>query len=155
MNNIDYKIITAADTELITLIADWYFDEWNIDKAATINRLNDFQSGGILFQMVMMLDGLPIATGGVYDHVGILDAEPRLKVYKPWLALVYTLPKYRGKGCGALLCEKIQAQAKTACTDTLYLFTHTAESLYKRLGWEQLERIELKGKDIAVMKKEL
>lgn len=37
----------------------------------------------------------------------------------------------------------------------IYLFTHTAESLYKRLAWQQLERLALGGKDIVVMKKEL
>jgi N-acetylglutamate synthase-like GNAT family acetyltransferase len=103
----------------------------------------------------MLLDGSPIATGGVYHHVGLLDAMPRLKEFQPWLALVYTLPEHRGKGYGASLCEEIQAQAKTMGTTDLFLFTYTAESLYKRLGWQQLERVELKGKDIAVMKREL
>jgi predicted GNAT family acetyltransferase len=69
--------------------------------------------------------------------------------------LVYTLPEYRGRGYGAMLCEEIQGRSKELGTKQLYLFTHTAESLYKRLGWEELERIALKGKDIAVMKKEL
>jgi GNAT superfamily N-acetyltransferase len=153
--DIDYKRITSADTKLIHLIADWYFTEWNIDKATTIERLTSFPNDGISFQLVMTWDGLPIATGGVYHHVGLLDVEPRLKTYQPWLALVYTLPEHRGKGYGALLCEEIQARTKAAGTDYLYLFTHTAENLYKRLGWEELERIELKGKDIAIMKKEL
>ena len=155
MNNIDYKRITPADTELISLIADWYFDEWNIDKAVTIDRLNTFRNTGVPFQVIMTLDGSPIATGGVYDHVGLLDAVPRLKEFQPWLALVYSLPEHRGKGYGAMLCEEIQGRAKATGTKDLFLFTHTAESLYKRLGWEQLERIALKGKDIAIMKKEL
>lgn len=155
MNNIDYKRITPADTELISLIADWYFDEWNIDKTVTFGRLNTFPDDSVPFQVAMTLDGSPIATGGVYDHVGLLDAIPRLKEFQPWLALVYTLPEYRGKGYGAMLCEEIQVRTKTTGINDLFLFTHTAESLYKRLGWEQLERITLKGKDIAIMKKEL
>lgn len=155
MYNIYYKTITPADTELISLIADWYFDEWNIDKTVTIDRLNAFSDTCVPFQVVMTLGGSPIATGGVYDHVGILDAAPRLKKFQPWLALVYTLPEYRGKGYGAMLCEEIQARAKTTGANDLFLFTHTAESLYKRLGWEQLERIALKGKDIVIMKKKL
>jgi GNAT superfamily N-acetyltransferase len=153
--DIDYKRITPADAELINLIADWYFTEWNIDKTITIKRLNNFPGAMLPFQVVLTLDGSPIATGGVYHHVGLLDVEPRLKIYQPWLALVYTLPEHRGKGYGAMLCKEIQARTKAVGTDYLYLFTHTAESLYKRLGWEQLEKITLKGKDIAVMKKEL
>ena len=153
--NIAYKRIKPADTELIILIADWYFDEWNIDKMVTIDRLNNFPGAMLPFQVVMTLDGLPIATGGVYHHVGLLDAFPRLKEYQPWLALVYTLPEHRGKGYGAMLCQEIQGRAKETGTKQLHLCTHTAESLYRRIGWEVLERIALKGKDIAVMKKEL
>lgn len=153
--NITYKEIAPSDTGLISLIADWYFDEWNIDKTVTIERLSNFPNNGTPFQQVMTMDGSPIATGGVYHHVGLLDAVPRLKEFEPWLALVYTMPEHRGKGYGALLCEEIQSRTKTLGTKNLYLFTHTAESLYKRLGWEQLERIALKGKDIAIMKKEL
>ncbi len=153
--NTAFKRITPDDTNLISLIADWYFDEWGVDKTTTTKRLTGFPYNGIQFQMVMILDGLPIATGGVYDHVGLLDAVPRLNVYQPWLALVYTLPEHRGKGYGALLCEKIQAHTRSTGIDMLYLFTHTAESLYKRLGWEEMERVALKGKDIAIMKKEL
>src|SRR5437868_3075582 len=113
MIDISYQKVNAADTVLIELIADWYFTEWGIDKATTINRLSEFPSDGIPFQLVMKLDGLPIATVGIYTHVGLLDAVPRLKPLQPWLALVYTIPEQRKKGYGALLCEKIQTQAKS------------------------------------------
>jgi GNAT superfamily N-acetyltransferase len=155
MTNIIYEKVTSADTELINLIADWYFNEWNIDKALTIERLSALPDEGTPFQIVMVLDGSPIATGGVYHHVSILEALPRLKDFQPWLALVYTLAGQRGKGYGAELCEEIQKQSKAMGTKELFLFTHTAEGLYKRLGWQLLERITLKGKDIAVMKKKL
>ena len=155
MIDISYQKISATDKDLVKLIADWYFTEWGIDKATTINRLSQFPDNGVPFQLVMKLDGLPIATGGIYNHVGLLDAVPRLKPLQPWLALVYTVPEHRKKGYGALLCEEIQARAKSMDIDELFLFTHTAEPLYKRLGWEELERVYLKDKDIAVMKKDL
>lgn len=153
--NIAYKRITSADTALIDLITDWYFEEWNIDKTATVERLKGFPDDGIPFQLVMTVDGSPIATGGVYHHVGLLDAVPRLKEFQPWLALVYTISEHRGKGYGARLCEEIERRVIGLGTKELYLFTHTAESLYKRLGYTELERVALKGKDIAIMKKEL
>ncbi len=37
----------------------------------------------------------------------------------------------------------------------MYLFTDTAESLYERLGWHQLERLFLGERNIVVMKKSL
>lgn len=155
MIDISYQKISATDKDLVKLIADWYFTEWGIDKVTTINRLSEFPDNSVPFQLVMKLDGLPIATGGIYNHVGLLDAVPRLKSLQPWLALVYTIPQQRKKGYGALLCEEIQTQSKSIDINELFLFTHTAEPLYKRLGWKQLERVYLKDKDIAVMKKEL
>ena len=101
----------------------------------------------------MTLYNNPIATGGLYNHVGLLDKVPGLKIYKNWLALVYTKPGLRGKGLGALICNHIQDYSKDLGLKEIYLFTHTAENLYKRLAWQQLERLALGGKDIVVMKK--
>lgn len=103
----------------------------------------------------MTIDNVPIATGGLYKHVGLLDQEPRLKIYKNWLALVYTKPDNRGKGLGALICNHTQYQSKKLGLKEIYLFTHTVENLYRRLAWQQLERLALGGKDIVIMKKEL
>lgn len=155
MAAIKYQIIQPDDNENIKLIADWYLSEWKIPIETTINKTKNLSIDNFEFQILMTIDGQPIATGGIYNHVGLLDKEPRLKIYKNWLALVYTLPDYRGKGLGALICNYIQNHAKNLGLKEMYLFTHTAESLYKRLAWQQLERLYLGEKDIVVMKKVL
>jgi GNAT superfamily N-acetyltransferase len=153
MDIISYRSVKPEDTELISLIADWYLGEWNISKEATIQRFSDFNIGQIAFQIVMYLNDTPIATGGVYHHVGLLNHEPRFKLYNPWLALVFTIKANRGKGYGALLCKKIQEVSQALKFEQLFLFTDTAESLYKRLDWKELERIDLKGRNIVIMNK--
>ena len=155
MNNISYQRIKPDDKKLIELIADWYLEEWNIDKEKTIQQISTFPDNGTPFQIIMTLNDIPIATGGIYNHVGLQDIEPKFKVLDPWLALVFTKNGHRRKGYGALLCEQIQETAKNMSIKEIFLFTHTAETLYKRLAWQQLERINLKGRDIVVMKKEL
>ncbi len=85
----------------------------------------------------------------------MLDIEPQFNIYGPWLALVYTTTENRNKGYGALLCEKIEEHAKELKLKEIYLFTHTAESLYIRLGWTPFERLAIKDINIVVMKKEL
>lgn len=152
---VNYQLVKSGDKQTIELIANWYVSEWNIPKEITIQKLSNFPDNGFPFQVLMTIDDIPVATGGIYDHVALLDREPRFKMYTPWLALVYTTNENRGKGYGALLCEKIQDMAKELGLKELFLFTHTAESLYKRLHWEQLERIEIGGKNIVVMKKQL
>ena len=155
MADIKYQIIQPNDNEKIELIADWYLSEWNIPIQTTIEKTKNLSANNYEFQVLMTVDNEPIATGGLYNHVGLLDREPRLKIYKSWLALVYTKPDDRGKGLGELICNQIQDHSKNLGLKEIYLFTHTAENLYKRLAWQQLERIALGGKDIVVMKKEL
>lgn len=155
MADIKYQIIQPDDNENIELIADWYLNEWNIPTQTTIEKTKKLSVDNCEFQILMTLDNKPIATGGLYNHVGLLDREPRFKVYKNWLALVYTKPNIRGNGLGALICNHIQAHSKDLGLKDIYLFTHTAENLYKRLAWQQVERLALGGKDIVVMKKEL
>jgi GNAT superfamily N-acetyltransferase len=153
MTGVKYNVIATDDNENIKLIADWYLSEWNIPIQTTIEKIKNLSAENNEFQILMTLDGKPVATGGLYNHVGLLDREPRFKIYKNWLALVYTTPEHRGNGLGALLCNQIQFHSKNFGLKEIYLFTHTAENLYKRLGWQQMERIALGGKDIVVMKK--
>lgn len=102
MTDIKYQIVTPDDNKNIELIAEWYLSEWNIPIQTTIEKTKNLSADNYEFQILMTLNNKPIATGGLYNHVGLLDKEPRLKIYKNWLALVYTTPENRGKGLGAL-----------------------------------------------------
>jgi GNAT superfamily N-acetyltransferase len=155
MTDTEYIRINPGDIEHAQLIADWYLSEWNIPVQSTHERIKNLSPDNSEFQILMLHNNKPVATGGLYNHVALLDREPRLKIYKNWLALVYTKPKFRGTGLGALICIYIQDYAKSLGLKEIYLFTHAAENLYKRLGWQQVERLSLAGKDIVVMKKEL
>lgn len=155
MNKLNFQILQPNGQSTFQLIADWYLSEWKIPRDKTIQRLQTITADKLQFQILMTLDGIPISTGGLYDRVGLLDQEPRLKVYKNWLALVYTIPDKRHKGYGALICKHIQDHAKSTGIDTLYLFTDTAEKLYRRLGWTEMERLAMDDRNVIVMKKEL
>ncbi len=103
----------------------------------------------------MSVGGVPVATGGLYNHVGLLDVAPKFKIYGPWLALVLTLPEHRKKGYGTMLCEEIQNRSKALGQKEIFLFTSTAESLYRRMGWVSIEEKNVNGRDVCVMKKTL
>ena len=155
MNEIKFQFVNFNDVESINLIADWYFNEWNIPIQNTKDKIKSFKDNNSQFQIIMTLDNIPISTAGLYHSVGLTEKEPRFKIYKHWLALVYTVPEYRKNGFGALICEKIQEHSKEIGINDIYLYTHTAEPLYIRLHWHIIERIELNNKKIVVMKKEL
>ncbi|MEP6949814.1 MAG: hypothetical protein ABI863_11090 [Ginsengibacter sp.] len=155
MTGIKFQIVQPGDNTIIQFIADRYLSEWNIPKDKTIERLQSFTGNDFQFQVLMTLDSIPIATGGLYNHVGLLDKEPRFRIYENWLALVYAIPGMRHRGFGALICAYINDYSKTLGVKEMYLYTDTAERLYTRLGWNQLERLSLGERNIVVMKKDL
>jgi len=155
MNTIDFKIIKPHDIDLIELVADWYWKEWHIPQETIIKRLCSFPEEGTPFHVIMLLDQLPIGAGGIYHYVSLMDKMPHLHAFQPWLVLVYTCEEHRRKGYGALLCQKIDDLAQERGIHEIFLFTHTAEPLYNRLGWKLIERHEIADKNIAVMQKTL
>jgi len=68
---------------------------------------------------------------------------------------MFTEPKMRGKGKGGKLLSEIELEAKNKGFDKIYLFTQTAESLYKRKGWNKIDRYNIEGKDIVIMDKKI
>ncbi len=152
---ISYHRIKPEDKAILEQVAEWYLKEWNMTPETTIQRLSHFPTKGIPFHLLMTVDGIPVATGGLAHEVSLMKEEPRLKIYQPWLALVYTTPENQNKGYGTMLCQKIEEMAKELGVKEYYLFTYTAEKLYLKLGWQVMERFVARGKSMVVMKKEL
>ncbi|HQQ99064.1 MAG TPA: GNAT family N-acetyltransferase [Cyclobacteriaceae bacterium] len=155
MSDIHFSIVQPGDTDAFQRIAGWYLEEWKIPVGRTIERLQVITADPTQFQLMMTLDGVPIATAGLYHHVSLLDHAPHLKKFPHWLALVYTIPDQRKKGYGAILCSQIQQIAKAKGVDVIYLFTDTAERLYERLGWHETERIQYGERNVVVMSKKV
>ncbi len=58
----------------------------------------------------------------------------------PWPGGVFVVPRYRGRGIGAALCEAVERKAASIDTaPRLYLFTLDKQAWYSRLGWEMYE----------------
>jgi len=153
--HITIEKVNPSDTKLIQLIAEWYHQEWNIPATTTTQKINSFKENSIPLQIVVKENNIPIATGGIYTHVGLLDVFPEYKKYNYWLALVYTVPEKRNHGIGALLCNALEEQAKRYGIEKLFLFTYTAEKLYLKLNWTPIERFIYKENDTVIMEKNL
>ncbi len=87
--------------------------------------------------------------------MGLLDIEPGFKQYGPWLALMYTVPSFMGKGIGTYLCKSLDAEAIKQGLTKYYLYTYTAERFYLRQGWKIIENIVYKSNNTSVMYKDL
>jgi len=152
---IEYRNISPNDTEAINQISDWYLNEWKISKIKTTKSLTESNNQNVIFQTIMTDEKKLIGTGGLYHKVGIQSRIKKYENYSPWIALMFTEPKIRGKGYGGKLLKEIELEAKRKGFDKIYLFTHTAESLYKRKGWNEIDRYNIEGKNIVIMDKKI
>lgn len=149
------QFVKPGDTELIGQIAAWYLDEWHIPEQNTIDRLTNMPEDGIPFHIVLKVNGVPVCTGGLHHDVGLVRIEPRFAPLGPWVALIYTVPAFRGQGLGAKMCTLVEEHARSLGLTELFLYTATAEKLYARLGWIAGERLIYRELDTVVMWKQL
>ncbi|MDX1617202.1 MAG: GNAT family N-acetyltransferase [Balneolaceae bacterium] len=147
--------VDPGDGTLIRLIARWYLREWDAPVGKTVRRLSGQPDEDSLFHLVLRLDGEVVATGGLFNEVNIYNVHPRFRRYRPWVGLLYTREEFRGRGFGGMLLNEIEHRAQELGLSRLYLYTFTAESLYKRCGWTVMDRVPYKGHETAVMKKSI
>src|SRR5438874_305138 len=81
-----------------------------------------------------------------------MDTRPDLD---PWLGGLFVLPEWRNRGVGTILMHRATQEAHRLNVPRLYLWTHSAERLYHRLGWKVVERTNYFGKEAAVMQIDL
>jgi len=154
-DEISFHKVQSNNNGLIELIANWYFTEWDIPIENTLKRLENTPNNDVIFQLILSRDDEPIATGGLYNKVGLLNDHPKFKKFGPWVALLYTIKNNRNLGFGKKLLYKIEEISKGMGLNRIYLHTFTAERLYLKNNWKPIERVAYKGHVTVVMKKEI
>ena len=81
-----------------------------------------------------------------------MDTRPDLD---PWLGGLLVIPELRNRGVGTMLMHRATEKARKLNVSRLYLWTHSAERLYHKLGWQVVERSEYFGKEAVVMQMNL
>jgi GNAT superfamily N-acetyltransferase len=81
-----------------------------------------------------------------------MDTRPDLD---PWLGGLLVLPEWRNCGVGTMLMHRATEEARRLNVPQLYLWTHSAEGLYHKLGWQVVERTNYFGKEAVVMQIDL
>ena len=81
-----------------------------------------------------------------------MDTRPDLD---PWLGGLLVLPEWRNRGVGTMLMHRATEKARRLNISRLYLWTHSAEALYHKLGWQVVERSDYFGKEAVVMQIDL
>jgi N-acetylglutamate synthase-like GNAT family acetyltransferase len=125
--------------EYVPQLAQWLFEEWGAilgerTLEARIKKLKAHMNRDKLpIAWVAHASGQPLGTAAlrVYDLEGREDLTP-------WLGGVFVGAPFRRRGIGAALCAKVEDEARSRGTQTLYLFTLDKQAWYSRLGWTAL-----------------
>ena len=152
---IDYL---ANCPEFIDALAQFSWKEWQEIYQQREQTLDDCLKN---YQERMNSDRLPLTLVAVHggELVGMvslkyhdLDTRPDLD---PWLGGLLVLPEWRNQGVGTMLMHRATEEARRLKVPRLYLWTHSAERLYRKLGWQVVERSDYYGKEAVVMQIDL
>jgi GNAT superfamily N-acetyltransferase len=90
--------------------------------------------------------------GALAGSVSLLaEDDARLRAPSPWLASLFVLPAFRGRGLGAALVLGCVEAAASLGIEALHLYTDDAVGFYERLGWRVVADAELDGTPVRVM----
>jgi GNAT superfamily N-acetyltransferase len=148
---IDYL---ANRPEFLEQLAQLSWREWQDVYQKREQTLEDCLKN---YRERMNTDRLPLTLIALHggDLVGMvslkfhdMDTRPDLD---PWLGGLLVLPEWRNRGVASMLMHRAVEEAKKLNVPRLYLWTPSAEGLYRKLGWQVVERTEYCRRKAVVM----
>jgi GNAT superfamily N-acetyltransferase len=152
----DLRMVRTGDRpDLIPTVVDWLWEAFWRPNGHPLELVRDLVAASVAEigppqTFVLLADGAPVGTAALVAHD--LDERPDLT---PWLAGVFVAPEARGRGYAALLIAAVEAASRAAAIPTLWLYTNTAEHIYRRAGWHAIETFERRGKSMTLMRRDL
>lgn len=105
---------------------------------------------GFECSLVARIDAEPVGSVLFVRH----ELEPAHDL-TPWLAGLVVAKNFRGQGIGAALVRAVEAHARVAGANRLYLYTWQARDFYAALGWEAVETVAQDGEPMLLMMRKL
>ena len=147
---------TAERPDLVPIVAGWLWHEfWHWD-GHTLQQTTAVVAASVTAKtlprtFVLLLDGKPVGTASL--SASDLAERPNLT---PWLAGVYVVPEARGRGFAARLVATVEDACRSLGIPVAWLYTSTAERLYARAGWLEVETVQRPGKPaVTLMRRDL
>jgi GNAT superfamily N-acetyltransferase len=142
----------AGHEDAIRTVAGWIREEWEhsfLDSTfeELLAELEGRTTPGRIPETFVALAGdRLVGTASIVTQ----DMSTRPEI-SPCLSAVYVPPEFRKQGIGSKLVRKAMQEAQDLGVRRLYLFTPDAMSFYRRLGWNEFERMRYRGRDIVIM----
>jgi GNAT superfamily N-acetyltransferase len=146
----------ASDSPHVATLAGWEFETWGhhhpgrtAPETSALFREN-CGDAGVPSVFAACAEDAPVGMASLVADD--MDTRPDLS---PWLASVFVLPEWRGRGIASTLVRQVEAEAISNGITQLYLFTPDQQSLYRRLGWHDVERCLYHGESVTIMTRQL
>jgi GNAT superfamily N-acetyltransferase len=147
----------GAHPALVRTTVGWHLTEFDRGGDAAFwlrERAREMTHGGIPSAWIAFVGEVPV--GSVSLIADNMETHPERT---PWLAALYVLPGYRGRGIGVALVQRCEQEARAAGATRLFLHTersHGVAAFYARLGWTVfVEDEEFEGVPVVVMERDL
>jgi predicted N-acetyltransferase YhbS len=143
----------ADAPEHVGTLAGWHHAEWEFLYSDWSRALAEAELADHATRRTLPTTLIAIERDSLLGSVSLVsvDAEELVPFGAPWLASLYVVPAYRGRGLGTKLVAALVAHAATQGVETLRLFTADRVDFYRRLGWQFQVRADLNGTPVSVM----
>lgn len=150
------EIVATSDRpDLAPVVARWLWDEFWQANGHSFEETLEAVAHSVTAQpmprtFILLRDGAPVGTASLVEND--LPERPDLN---PWLAGVVVDPSFRRNGYVANLVAAVEREGRILGAQTLWLYTRTAERIYARLGWRNVETVRRNEKSYALMMRDL
>jgi predicted N-acetyltransferase YhbS len=142
----------ADHLHLAPVLAAWHHAEWadllpgwSLAQAEAELR-SHAERRAVPTTLVALEDRQPVGCASLL--VSDLDGWEHLS---PWVASVYVVPEWRGRGVGRLLVARAVEEARAMGIERVYLFTPGQQGYYERMGWSPLFQTAHEGREVVIM----
>jgi len=147
--------LLADNKGAVPVIAQWYHDEWGyLPEESSVEKV----SKNLL--TYLNFDKIPLMVVAKNDNEILGTAQLKFRemsIYpekEHWLGGVYVSKNHRNKRIAEKIILEIISHAKKLGVTKLYLQTENLSGgLYKRMGWQALEKVNYRGRYVLVMEK--
>ncbi|MFY0989715.1 GNAT family N-acetyltransferase [Halomonas sp. C05BenzN] len=147
----------SADSPHLDRIAAWQHAEWGhltpgeTPTSRRVGLREECGPAGVPSVFVALVHDergrqTPVGTASLVAD----DMSVRRRL-TPWLASVFVLPEWRGRGIASCLVRRVEAEVAASGLASCYLFTPDQQALYRRLGWRDHEALDYRGEAVTIM----
>jgi predicted N-acetyltransferase YhbS len=139
---------------LAALLAQWHHEEWAELLPGWSRQQAEAELRSHTGRRQVPTTFVAVEAGRPLGSASLLEADlDGWEHLSPWVASVFVVPAFRGRGLGRQLVNRAVEEAGALGLPVVYLFTAGQAEFYQRLGWESWQRTAHHGREVLIMRR--